>query len=58
MQHLTLYSWSELQKWLEQYGERQREFAFRGQADSNWHLQKAWIRFPSRFRVCAARGSA
>jgi hypothetical protein len=44
MQKVTLHSWSKVQRWLEQYGERQKQFAFRGQSDSNWLLQTSLAR--------------
>jgi len=44
MKTTTLNSWKDLQRWLSQYEDKQKEFVFRGQADSGWPLQTSLAR--------------
>jgi hypothetical protein len=44
MKTMALNCWSDLQEWLRRYKDGQKEFAFRGQADSAWPLQTSLAR--------------
>ena len=44
MKTVTLNCWRDLQEWLRRYKDGQKEFAFRGQADSAWPLQTSLAR--------------
>jgi hypothetical protein len=44
MQKLEFNTWAQLQQWLEQYKDGQKQFVFRGQADSEWPLQTSLAR--------------
>jgi len=44
MKTTILKSWKDLQRWLNQYEDKQKEFAFRGQAESAWPLQTSLAR--------------
>lgn len=44
MENLEIKAWPRLQKWLEGYEDGQQQFAFRGQADYEWHLRTSLAR--------------
>lgn len=44
MKTIALKCWRDLQEWLRGYKDAQKEFAFRGQADSAWPLQTSLAR--------------
>jgi hypothetical protein len=45
MKTMGFNCWSDLQEWLRRYKDGQKEFAFRGQADSAWPLQTSLARY-------------
>jgi hypothetical protein len=42
--HRLLQNWSELKDWLDQYGDGQTRYAFRGQANSDWLIRTSLAR--------------
>lgn len=45
MKEIALQTFPDFQRWLGQYQDRQRRFAFRGQADSAWDLRTSLARY-------------
>lgn len=50
MKEITLYTWEELSKWANQFGQQNR-YVFRGQGDSSWSLTTSLARHFLKYEV-------